>query len=74
MVGWHYQHNGQKFEKTPGVGFGQGGLECCSLRESFLRTVDKNSRGPQGERGLEFLRRKKGQTFFFLSSAFLMVI
>ena len=29
--------------------------------------VDKESRGPQGERGLEFSRRKKGQTFFFLS-------
>ena len=34
------------------------------LRESFPRQVDKNSRGPQGERGLEFSRRKKGQTFF----------
>ena len=36
------------------------------LRESFPRQVDKESRGPQGERGLEFSRRKKGQTFFFL--------
>ena len=35
------------------------------LRESFPRQVDKKSRGPQGERGLEFSRRKKGQTFFF---------
>ena len=34
------------------------------LRESFPRQVDK-SMGPQGERGLEFSRRKKGQTFFF---------
>ena len=34
------------------------------LRESFPRQVDKKSRGPQGERGLEFSRRKKGQTFF----------
>ena len=33
------------------------------LRESFPRQVDKKSRGPQGERGLEFSRRKKGQTF-----------
>ena len=32
--------------------------------ESFPRQVDKESRGPQGERGLEFSRRKKGQTFF----------
>ena len=36
------------------------------LRESFPRQVDKNSRGPQGERGLEFSRRKKGQTFLSL--------
>ena len=34
------------------------------LRESIPRQVDKKSRGPQGERGLEFSRRKKGQTFF----------
>ena len=34
------------------------------MRESFPRQVDKKSRGPQGERGLEFSRRKKGQTFF----------
>ena len=34
------------------------------MRESFPRQVDKKSRGPQGERGLEFSRRKKGKTFF----------
>ena len=34
------------------------------VRESFPRQVDKKSRGPQGERGLDFSRRKKGQTFF----------
>ena len=33
------------------------------MRESFPRQVDKTSRDPQGERGLEF-SRKKGQTFF----------
>ena len=32
------------------------------LRESFPRQVDRESRGPQGERGLEFSRRKKGQS------------
>ena len=42
------------------------------LRESFPRQVDKKSRGPQGERGLEFSRRKKRQTFFF--STFLRII
>ena len=34
------------------------------LRESVPRLVDKESRGPQGESGLEFSTRKKGQTFF----------
>ena len=33
------------------------------MRESFPRKVDKKSRGPQGERGLEFSRREKEQTF-----------
>ena len=36
------------------------------MRESVPRQVDRESRGPQGERGLEFSRRKKGQIFFFL--------
>ena len=44
---------------------GQGcTLSSMILRELFPRQVDKESRGPQGERGLEFSRRKKGQTFF----------
>ena len=30
MVGWHHRLNGHKFEWTPGVGDGQGGLVCCS--------------------------------------------
>jgi len=38
------------------------------MRESFPRQVDKKSRGPQEERGLEFSRRKKGQTFCPLHS------
>ena len=38
------------------------------MRESFPRQIDKKSRGPQGEKGLGYSRRKKGQTFllFFL--------
>ena len=32
--------------------------------ESLPSQVDRESRGPQGERGLEFSRRKKGRTFF----------
>ena len=43
-----------------------GRKEIQSVRESFPRQVDKKSRGPQGERGLEFSGRKKGQTFFSL--------
>ena len=30
MVGWHHQLNGHEFEKTLGVGDGQGGLVYCS--------------------------------------------
>ena len=29
MVGWHHQLSGHEFEKTPGVGDGQGGQACC---------------------------------------------
>ena len=42
------------------------------LRESIPRQVDKKSGGPQGEKGLEFSRRRKGQMFF--SSTFLRII
>ena len=30
MVGWHHRLNGHEFEQAPGVGDGQGSLECCS--------------------------------------------
>ena len=33
--------------------------EKGGMSESFPRQVDKKSRGPQGERGLQFSRRKK---------------
>ena len=29
-VEWHHRLNGHKFEQTPGVGDGQGGLACCN--------------------------------------------
>ena len=32
MVGWHHRLHGHEFEQAPGVGDGQGGLECCSSR------------------------------------------
>ena len=42
------------------------------VRESTPRQVDKKSGGPQGERGLEFSRRRTGQTFF--PSTFLSIM
>ena len=30
MVGWHHWLDGHEFEQAPGVGDGQGSLECCS--------------------------------------------
>ena len=30
MAGWHHQLDGHEFEQAPGVGDGQGSLECCS--------------------------------------------
>ena len=30
MAGWHLRLDGHEFEKTPGVGDGQGDLVCCS--------------------------------------------
>ena len=47
-------------------------LRSAVVRESFPRQVDKKSRGPEEQSGLEFLRRKKGQTFF--PSTFLSII
>ena len=29
MAGWHHQLDGREFERTLGVGDGQGGLACC---------------------------------------------
>ena len=31
IVGWHHRLSGHEFERTSGVGDGQGGLACCSL-------------------------------------------
>ena len=30
VVGWHLWRDGCEFEQAPGVGDGQGGLQCCS--------------------------------------------
>ena len=65
----HLMQRTHLFEKTLILGKIAGGK---GMKESFPRQVDKKSKGPQGERGLEFSRRKKGQTVF--SSTFLRVI
>ena len=38
------------------------------MTASIPRQVDKKSGGPRGDRGLEFSRRRKGQTSFFPST------
>ena len=43
------------------------------VRQSVPRQVDKKSGGPQGERGLEFSRRRKGQTFLSIFLQFISV-
>ena len=30
MVEWHHRLDGHEFEQAQGIGFGQGGLVCCS--------------------------------------------
>ena len=30
MIGWHHQLDGYEFEQAPGVGDGQGSLDCFS--------------------------------------------
>ena len=39
--------------------------EKGGMRESFPRQIDRKSKYPQGERGLEYSRRKKGKFFYF---------
>ena len=39
MAGWHHRLDAHEFEQAPGVGKGQGSLECCSpwgLKESDM--------------------------------------
>ena len=38
IVGWHHRLDGHEFEQGPGVGDGQGSLECCSLWGSKSQT------------------------------------
>ena len=43
MAGWHHWLDGHEFEWTPGVGDGQGGLDCCDSRgRKELDTTELN--------------------------------
>ena len=59
-------------------------MKYVVLRESIPRQVDKKSGVPEeekevhgsrsGDRGLEFSRRRKGQTFLFLSKDYITIM
>ena len=49
MVGWHHQLNGHEFEQAPGVGYGQGGLGCCSPWDSKELDMTEQLNGPEWE-------------------------
>jgi len=57
-VPWTTRRSNQSILKVISPGY------SLEVRESIPRYIDKKSRGPQGDRGLEFSRRRKGQTFF----------
>ena len=44
MAGCHHRLDGHEFERTPGVGDGQGGLACCNLwgHKESVRTEQVN--------------------------------
>ena len=50
MVGWHHRINDHDLGQTPGVGDGQGGLECCcpwGLKElDTTEQLDNYTSGP----------------------------
>ena len=50
MVGWHHRINDHDLGQTPGVGDGQGGLECCcpwGLKElDTTERLDNYTSGP----------------------------
>jgi len=44
MAGWHHRLYGHEFERTPGVGDGQGGLACYgSWGRKELGTIERLS-------------------------------
>ena len=41
MFGWHHRLNGHEFERTLGVGDGQGGLACCDSGVAESDTTER---------------------------------
>ena len=66
MVGWHPQHDGHEFKQVPGIGDGQGGLECCrpwghkesDMTEQLNWSENKKVLGTLGKRTI--LKAKEG--------------
>ena len=64
MVGWHHQLNGREFEKTPGVGDGQGGPACYSpWGHNELDTTE--DRAYQGVLCKEVTQLQQSKSIFF---------
>ena len=65
MVGWHYWLDGHWFGWTPGVGDGQGGLECCDSRGGKVSdtTEQLNWSEPLKSRASSFLCGKVNHEF-----------
>jgi len=62
MVGWHHQFNGHEFEQAPGVGDGQGGLQCCiswGRKESDM--CDWTGRGGSVVKNLPAMQEPQGE-------------
>jgi len=66
IPGWERSPGGGQDNPLQYSGLGNPMDRGAWVRESIPRQIDTKSRGPQGERGLEFSRRKKGQIFLSL--------
>ena len=63
MAGWHHRLDGHEFEWAPGVGDGQGGLECCcpwGCKESD--TTERLNWTDGGKKNVHCLQKKRNQS------------
>ena len=62
MVGWHHRCDGHEFEDAPGVGDGQGSLECYSPRgcKDLDVTEQVNNNNEEGRAAWRCPRRACG--------------